>query len=153
MQAFRREASVGLVRSCAVALCTCLAAQLVIVPAPLAIGAGAEQKAETVGLVIDYGDGAELRFKALPWRAGMTALDVLSAVGSHRHGVKAVMRGSGRLALVTKIGDVVNEGGGEKSRNWIFSINGKVSDTGAGAAPVAPGDVVLWKFDTYQYNP
>ena len=30
-------------------------------------------------LVIDYGDGAELRFKALAWKDGMTVLDALEA--------------------------------------------------------------------------
>ena len=97
-------------------------------------------------MVIDYGDGVELRFKSLTWKKEMTALDAVNAAAAHPHGVKSNVRGAGANAFVTQIGDLKNEGGGVKSRNWLFSVNDVEGEVGAGAAQLKPGDVVLWRF-------
>ncbi len=81
-----------------------------------------ESPARTVEMVIDYGDGVQVRFTALDWKEKMTVLDAVTAAGAHAHGVKSTIRGSGATAFVTQIGDVKNEGGGAKSRNWLFSV-------------------------------
>jgi hypothetical protein len=107
----------------------------------------AAQKAATVQLVVDYGDGAELRFKALPWKEGMTVLDVLHAAQAHRHGIKFVARGKGSSTLVTKIGDTANEGDG---KNWLYSVNDQRGEISAGAKKVAPNDTILWAFQVYE---
>jgi len=108
----------------------------------------ADAPARTVEMVIDYGDGVQVRFTALAWREKMTVLDAVTAASAHPHGVKCVWRGAGSNAFVTQIGDVKNEGGGEKSRNWLFSVNDKESEVGIGASTLAAGDVVLWRFGT-----
>ena len=54
----------------------------------------AEPKAATVRLVVDYGDGAQVHFTALPWREGMTVLDALGAAQAHPHGITFSQRGS-----------------------------------------------------------
>lgn len=110
---------------------------------------GADEKTDTVRLAIDYGDGAELRFKALPWRTGMTVLDALSAVAKHPHGVSFAKRGSGASALITEIDQLKNEGNG---KNWLFSVNGKTARVGAGAYKLEAGDAILWEFKEYEYN-
>jgi hypothetical protein len=102
--------------------------------------------ARTVEMVIDYGDGVQTRFTALPWREKMTVLDAVNAAAAHPHGVKSSVRGSGANAFVTQIADVKNEGGGKESKNWLFSVNGVESEVGVGAAPLKPADVVLWRF-------
>jgi hypothetical protein len=107
----------------------------------------ASQKTATVQLVVDYGDGVELRFKALPWKEGMTVLDVLSAAQAHRHGIKFVSRGKGTSTLVTKIGDMANEGDG---KNWLYSVNDQRGEVSAGAQKVAPNDTILWTFQVYE---
>jgi hypothetical protein len=112
----------------------------------------AEPKAPTVRLVIDFGDGVEVHFTALKWRQGLTVLDALSAARSHPRGLAFSQRGSGRNALVTQIGDVKNEGGAADSRNWMYYVNGKAPDVGAGVQELKPGDAVLWKFQVYDYN-
>jgi hypothetical protein len=109
--------------------------------------------AQNVRLVIDYGDGVETHYKQLAWREGMTALDALAAVKAHPRGVSFGHRGSGTSTLVTKIGDLENEGGGAKSKNWLYFVNGKAATVGAGAYKLKAGDTVLWKFQTYSYNP
>ncbi len=107
----------------------------------------AAQKTATVQLVVDYGDGAELRFKALPWKEGMTVLDALNAAQAHRHGIKFVTRGKGSSTLVTKIGDLANEGDG---KNWLYSVNDKRGEVTAGAQKVEPNDTILWTFQVYE---
>lgn len=113
---------------------------------------GVEPPPATVRLVVRYGDGAELHLTSLPWREGMTVLDALNAAKAHRHGIGFTHQGSGRSALVTKIGDQKNEGGGETGKNWMFYVNDKPAEVGAGVLKLKPGDVVLWKFEVYDYN-
>lgn len=103
--------------------------------------------ADTVKLVIDYGDGAQLHFPTLTWREGITAFDVLSLAQKHPHGVKFRHRGTGAHAKVEQIGDLTNEGDG---KNWIFSVNGKQGEVSSGITELKRGDTVLWKFQTYE---
>src|SRR5262245_41640455 len=114
--------------------------------------AGAVQKPATVRLVVDYGDGVQTHFTALPWTEAMTVLDALAAAQKHPRGISFSHRGSGRSAMVTAIGNQKNEGGGEKSRNWMFYVNDKPAEVSAGVFKLAPCDAVLWKFQTYDYN-
>jgi hypothetical protein len=107
---------------------------------------------KTVELTIDYGDGVQLRFTALPWREKMTVLDAVTTVSNHPHGVKCQWRGSGANAFVTQIGDLKNEGGGKTSRNWLFVVGGKESEVGMGDYTLKPGDVVLWRFGVTDNN-
>jgi hypothetical protein len=108
-----------------------------------------EPKASTVRLVVDYGDGVEVHFTALPWREDMTVLNALSAAQAHRHGMSFTQRGAGASAMITKIGDVKNEGDG---RNWLYYVNEKQGEVSAGVMKLKPGDAVLWRFETYDYN-
>jgi hypothetical protein len=127
---------------------------LAAVALALAVGTvrGADSPSAAVSLVVDYGDGAQLLLSAIPWHDGMTVLDTLTFAQNHPHGVKFTKRGSGSGTLVTGIGGLANQGGGEKDKNWLFSLNGKSSTVGAGAAKLASGDAVLWKFQVYDYN-
>jgi hypothetical protein len=113
---------------------------------------GAEPKAPAVRLVVDYGDGAQVHFTALPWRDGMTVLDALNAAQAHPHGITFTQKGSGSGAMITKIGDLKNEGGGQNSKNWMYYLNDKAGEVGAGSQRLKPMDAVLWKFEVYEYN-
>ena len=93
--------------------------------------------------------GADPVLAALPWREGMTVVDALGAAAKHPHGITFESRGRGASALVTRIGDLKNEGTG---RNWLYSVNGKLANVGAGAYKLSAGDVVLWEFKVYRYN-
>ncbi len=119
---------------------------------PMAVRA-AQPKSATIRLVLDYGDGVQTHFTALPWREGMTVLDALAAASKHPHGVTFKQRGSGGGALITQIGDVANEGGGRESKNWLFYVNDKQATESAGKSNLAAGDVALWRFQVYDYNP
>jgi hypothetical protein len=127
-----------------------LAAAMAVVLAMFAeTSLGAAPKT-SASLVVDYGDGVEVHFTDLKWREGMTVLDALSAAKAHRHGIAFTQRGTGSSALVTKIGDVANEGDG---KNWIYSVNGKTGEVSAGVQQLKGGDAVLWRFQKYEYNP
>ena len=120
---------------------------------PLSAAIAADPPAPSVRLVIDFGDGVETHYKALGWREGMTVLDALEAAKAHRRGLAFSHRGSGSSALITRLGDLENEGGGAKSKNWMYSVNGKPATVGAGVYELNKGDTVLWKFQIYSYNP
>lgn len=104
-------------------------------------------KPPTVKLVIDYGDGLEKHFTALPWKDGMTVLDVLEAAAQHPRGIKFVHRGKGDTAFLTQIDDLKNEGNG---RNWLYSVNGQQGKKGFGATAVKAADTILWSFSEYR---
>jgi phosphotransferase system HPr-like phosphotransfer protein len=110
-------------------------------------GAQAAPAADTVKLVIDYGDGAQLHFSGLAWRDGITAFDVLALAQKHPHGVKFRHRGTGAHAKVEQIDNLTNEGDG---KNWIYSVNGKQGEVSSGIHTLKRGDTVLWKFQIYE---
>jgi hypothetical protein len=122
---------------------------LTLVPAVAGWLVAAEDapKPPTVKLVIDYGDGVEKHFTALPWKEGMTVLDVLEAAAHHPRGIKLVHRSSGETAFLTQIDDLKNEGRG---RNWLYSVNGQQGKKSFGAAAVKAADTILWSFGEYR---
>jgi hypothetical protein len=111
--------------------------------------ASAAAPGQTIQLVIDYGDGAQKRFSAIPCRDGMAVLDVLQFARQSPHGITFVVRGSGEAALLTKLDDVANEEGAAGARNWLFYVNDHLADKSLGAATVKSGDTILWKFERY----
>ena len=111
--------------------------------------ASAAAPGQVVQLVIDYGDGAQKRFSAIPWRDGMTVLDVLQSAQQSPHGITLTYRGSGERALLTKLDDQANEEGAAGARNWLFYVNDHLADKSLGAAAVKSGDTILWKFEHY----
>ncbi len=120
-----------------------------VLSVPLTQAGAAEPKTDVVRLVVDYGDGVQVHFSALPWKSGMTVLDALGAAQNHKHGITFVQRGKGAMAMITQIADVKNQGRG---KNWLFAVNGQQADVGAGARELKPGDTVLWEFEAYDYN-
>src|SRR4051812_23440655 len=104
------------------------------------IAAAADPKPKTVSMVVDYDDGVQVHFTALAYREEMTVFDALTAASTHKHGITFSHRGSGELAMLTKLGEVKNEGGGEKSRNWMFYVNAKSAKSSMGVTKLQPGD-------------
>src|SRR6185503_11243274 len=86
-----------------------------LLPAP---GNAQSSGEHTVRVIIDYGDGVQKHFTALPWKKDMTILDAMNEAKASPHGITFQNTGSGSTAFLTKIDDLQNEGGGGK-RNWI----------------------------------
>lgn len=107
---------------------------------------------KTVQLTIDYHDGVEKVFTALPFKAGMTVLDVLKLAQEHPRGIRFESSGSGATTFIKQVDDLKNQGGGRDSLNWQFLINGKLGKRGAGAVTLEPGDRVRWEFDVYKFS-
>ncbi|MGY8767419.1 MAG: DUF4430 domain-containing protein [Pirellulales bacterium] len=101
----------------------------------------------TVQIVIDYNDGVEKHFTAIPWKAKMTVLDAMKQVEKHPRGIKIKFRGSGSIAFLTEIDALKNTGSG---KNWIYRVNGEKAEKSFGAAELKSGDSVLWRFEHYQ---
>lgn len=101
------------------------------------------QEEPTVKLVIDFGDGVEKHFTALPWREGMTVLDAMQAAARHPRGIRFQYTGEGKTAFLTSIDDVANEGA---ERNWIYRVNEDRGDRSIGVKTLSINDVVYWKF-------
>ena len=118
----------------------------------LALAAGqcelrAEETAKQYKLVIDYGDGSQKHFTALPWKEGLTVLEATKIAEKHPRGITAKIRSSGSTAFLTQIDNVANEGDG---RNWVFRVNGELGDRSAGIYQINAADTVLWRFQKYE---
>lgn len=121
-------------------------------PVPPVPDKPAPDKAEQrhVRLVIDYGDGVQKHFIALPHTDGMSAFDALLAAKDHPRGIKLTHTGKGETAFVSAIDDLKNQGMGKDKKNWQFFINDTFGEQGAGAVQLRPDDVVKWVFDVYK---
>ena len=102
---------------------------------------------KVVRMTVDYGDGAQKVFYALPWKEKITVLAALQAAEKHPRGIKVEHQGSGGTTLITSIDGAVNEGRGS---NWIFEVNGKLGEKSCALVELKPGDAVLWRFGDYR---
>lgn len=86
---------------------------------------------------------------AVPIASGATVLDATRSAGrSGGDRWASTWRGDGPDAFLTTLG-------GEGSRPdeglfWLFEVNGRESEVGAGVAALSPGDRVLWKLSAYE---
>jgi hypothetical protein len=110
---------------------------------------GDAQAEKTVALEIDFGNGQK-RLAAVPWREGMTALDVLIASQDGPTPTKVERRGEGATAFVEAIDGIHNGGGAKSDRNWLYKVNGQLSRAGAGTVVVQGGDRVLWQYAVWE---
>ncbi len=102
----------------------------------------------TIDLTIDYHDGSQKRYPAIPWHSGMTVRDALTWVAQHPRGVTWSQQGEGEMSFLSQIEDLNGHGVGQK--NWIYRVNGKLADCSFAAQPLQPGDAVLWEFAEYR---
>jgi hypothetical protein len=104
----------------------------------------------TVRLVVDYGDGASKTINNLAWAKGNTVLDAMKAATARPHGISFSYTGSEAAAILTRIDDVQNEGGGAGRKNWQYSVNGAYGDRSFATFELQAQDVVVWRFATEQ---
>lgn len=101
----------------------------------------------SIRLTIDYHDGVQKVFTALPHRPGITVFDALTEASRHPRGIALESKGRGETAFVLAIDSLANQGGGKESLNWQFLVNGELAKRGAGVTELKPGDQVTWTFD------
>lgn len=99
---------------------------------------------ETVGLRIDYGNGAEKRFAALAWHEGMTIGDLMRLARRFRPGLVYTQQGAGAAGLLTSIDGVGPAPGVD--RYWQYEVNGRRGEVSFCIHPLRAGDNVLWTF-------
>jgi len=105
---------------------------------------------QSVRLIVDYGDGTAKTVSALAWAKGNTVLDAMKAATARPHGISFSYTGSGDSAVLTKIDDVQNEGGGAGKKNWRYLVNATYGDRSFAAFELQAGDIVVWRFVTEQ---
>lgn len=105
---------------------------------------------QSVRLIVDYGDGAAKTIAKLAWAKGDTVLDVMKAATSRPHGISFSYTGSGNSAILTKIDDVQNQGGGAEKKNWQFWVNDGYGGGSFATFELHAQDTVVWRFTTEQ---
>jgi hypothetical protein len=135
----------------AVGRCAALAAAMLIAAAYCSDRpAVAQSDAQTVRLVVDYGDGTSKIISDLPWAKGNTVLDAMKGATSRPHGISFSYTGSGETAVMTKIDDEQNQGGGAAKKNWQYWVNETYGDRSFAAFELHAKDVVMWRFTAEQ---
>jgi len=99
---------------------------------------------QTVTLTIQFGDGQERKFEAVPWRQGMTVDDLMTAVSRLPDGIQYTVRGDHEMTLLARIDESRNEGAG--GNNWTYAVNDLRADRSLAVYELEPGDRVLWTF-------
>lgn len=127
---------------------TILVAALLLAAPQLSIPATAADN--TVKLIVDYGDGAAKTISDLGWAKGNTVLDALKEATTRPHGISFSFTGSGDSAMLTKIDDLQNQGGGTGKKNWQYWVNGTFGDRSFATFELQAQDVVVWRFTTEQ---
>lgn len=112
--------------------------------------AAAQNTAQTVRLVVDYGDGTTKTIGDLPWTKDNTVLDAMTAAAGRPHGISFSYTGSGATAVMTRIDDVENQGGGTAKKNWQYWVNDAYGDRSFAAFELHAQDVIVWRFATQQ---
>ena len=112
-------------------------------PSPLPVG-------ETIGLSVDFGNGAKKEFAALPWREEMTVADLLEAARRFQPGIRFSQIGSGESGLLNSLDGLANEGAG--GRNWLYRVDDRHAHVSFCLEKLEPGMHVLWTFTDEQYN-
>lgn len=102
-----------------------------------------QDAAKTVTLEIK--DGKKTVTGKVPVKNGDTALQVLKSYTSSHH-MEIATTGSGKMAYVTSLEHV--KAGGKSG--WMFSVNGKEPNVGAGATVVKPGAKIVWYFKEFK---
>lgn len=131
--------------------CLILAAMCAVLAVGLSTRAAGQRdnSKHRVRLIIDYNDGVQKHFTAIPWSKQMTVLDAMNLARKSPHGITFSIRGEGSTALLTKIDDLANQGGAREGRNWLYWVNTEFADKSLGAQALEPADVVLWRFDKW----
>jgi hypothetical protein len=126
-----------------------LTAGVLLAGAAWAVDAPSKKKAPTVRLIVDYGDGVEKHFTALPYKKGndgMTVLDALGAAKASPHGITFDSRGRGAYTMLTRIDDLKNGGAGADAKNWTYRVNDKFAEDSLGVHVIQAGDEVRWTY-------
>lgn len=106
--------------------------------------AAAQEAAASVRVTIDYGDGVQKVFSALPWKEKMTVFAALQAAEKHPRGIKVTHSGSGETTFISGIDDALNEGA--DGNNWRYAVNDQPARYSAGVTELKAGDTVVWRF-------
>ena len=127
-----------------------LATALLLVAAGAANHPAAGGADDTARLIVDYGDGASKTVANLSWAKGNTVLDAMKAATTRPHGISFSYTGSGDSAVLTKIDDVQNQGGGAGKKNWQYWGNGTYGDRSFAVFELQAQDTIVWRFTTEQ---
>ncbi|TMJ30022.1 MAG: DUF4430 domain-containing protein [Alphaproteobacteria bacterium] len=123
-----------------------LLAAMLVFTGGFVVRTAAQGPAQTVRLIVDYGDGMTKIFDGLAWSKGNTVLDVLNRAQAHPHGITFAYTGSGASAFLTKIDDLQNQGGGSGAKNWQYWVNTTYADRSFAVFEVQALDTVFWRF-------
>jgi len=109
---------------------------------PLNILHKTAKPANSISLVLDFGDGA-IKTLSLDLAPKMTAFDLLSQ-GAQKNKIPVTTKISDMGTFVQAIGD---KQGGQGGKYWMYYVNSLLANVGADKYELKAGDRVEWKFE------
>jgi hypothetical protein len=112
-------------------------------------GNAAENKQEVksavqLRIVGDKDKGVILEANTVPFQQGETVMSILKRV-TKEHKIQAETRGIGRAGYVEGIANLYEFDKGSKS-GWMYKVNGKLLNNGAGEYLVNNNDIIEWLY-------
>lgn len=99
---------------------------------------------DTVGLEIDFGNGALRVFEDLPYQTEMTVADVMEQARRFQPGISYTQVGEGAGGFLTELEGLKNQGA--SGRNWQYEVAGTPGNKSFCLQTVAAGELVRWSF-------
>ncbi len=101
-------------------------------------------KAQTVSVMLDFGDGTVKSFDAVPFTDGQSLFDVMKQLSERGDGFVFKYQPPGQYGiLIDQIGD---KAGGADGKYWLWWENDRMGQVASDAYKLKQGDIVEWKF-------
>ena len=100
---------------------------------------------DTVSVMLDFGDGTVRTFHGVNREEHATVFALMKALSETGNGFVFQYQPPGEYGtLVETIGN--KKGGEDGGKFWLFWVNNVLAEQAADRTPLAPGDVIEWKF-------
>jgi len=109
-----------------------------------------DEKAKTVSVMIDEGDGTIKIVRDLAWHDNDTAYDALKQASEKAGAALGVKDYGGELGVFI---ESIDGKKGSKDAWWQYWVNNVYGEKGASTALIKPGDVMEWKLTKGQFAP
>ncbi|TAL19235.1 DUF4430 domain-containing protein [Patescibacteria group bacterium] len=102
------------------------------------------QKAKTVSVMLDFGDGTVRTFTDIDVSGTKTVFDLLKSLSESGKGFVFSYQPPGQYGVMVE--QIGNKKNGDEGKYWMFWMNNRLAEVAADRQSVAVGDVIEWKF-------
>lgn len=108
-------------------------------------------EAQTVSVMLDFGDGTVRSFQNVPVGNAKNVFDIMKTLSETGNGFVFKYKPPGQYGImIDQIGNKV--AGDEGGKYWLFWVNNGEAMQSADNTPLKAGDVIEWKFINMKFD-